>query len=113
VSGGKLTAKSTAKPTSAARRSVQPLPKVGRWIQAKAGYRKPHTRIYQATLDLTGFKAQDAVFVGDSLRTGAFGPQRVGIRSVLVTRAKEQVHPEQLASLGDTARLILRRRSPL
>jgi putative hydrolase of the HAD superfamily len=80
---------------------------------AKAGYRKPHTRIYQATLELAGFKAQDAVFVGDSLRTDALGPRRVGIRSVLVTRAKEQVHPEQAASLGDAARLILRRRSPL
>jgi putative hydrolase of the HAD superfamily len=80
---------------------------------AKAGYRKPHTRIYQATLDLAGFKAQDAVFVGDSLRTDALGPQRVRIRAVLVTRAKEQVHPEQVASLGDAARLILRRRSPL
>ena len=35
MSGGKLTAKFTAKITSAARRSVQPLPKAGRWIQAK------------------------------------------------------------------------------
>ena len=80
---------------------------------AQAGYRKPHTRIYQTTLELAGFKAQDAVFVGDSLRTDALGPQRVGIRSVLVTRAEEQVHREQVASLGDAARLILRRHSPL
>jgi FMN phosphatase YigB (HAD superfamily) len=70
---------------------------------AEAGYRKPHTRIYQATLELAGFKAQDAVFVGDSLRTDALRPQRVGIRSVLVTRAKAQGHREQVASLGDAA----------
>lgn len=75
---------------------------------AEAGYRKPHTRIYQATLDLAGFRAEDAIFVGDSLRTDALGPQRAGIRSVLLTRAKEQVHREQVASLGDAAHLILR-----
>ena len=80
---------------------------------AQAGYRKPHSRIYRATLDLAGFSAQDAVFIGDSLRTDALGPQRAGIRSVLVTRAEEQMHGEQVASLGDAARLILRGRSPL
>ncbi len=80
---------------------------------AQAGYRKPHTRIYQATLELAGFRTEDAVFVGDSLRTDALGPQRAGIRSVLVTRAEEQVHGEQVASLGDAARLILRAGAPL
>jgi HAD superfamily hydrolase (TIGR01509 family) len=80
---------------------------------AEAGYGKPHTRIYQATLELAGFRAEDAVFVGDSLRTDALGPQRAGIRSVLVTRAKEQVDREQVASLGDATRLILRGRLPL
>lgn len=80
---------------------------------AQAGYRKPHTRIYQATLKLTGFRATDAVFVGDSPRTDALGPQRAGIRSVLVTRGNEQVHDEQVDSLGDAVHLILRGRTPL
>jgi putative hydrolase of the HAD superfamily len=79
---------------------------------AWAGYRKPHTRIYQATLELAGFVARDAVFVGDSLRTDAVGPQRAGIRSVLVTRAEEQVHREQVASLSEAVRLILRGPAP-
>jgi putative hydrolase of the HAD superfamily len=75
---------------------------------AQIGYRKPHPRIYQATLDRAGFSAADAVFVGDSLRTDALGPQRAGIRSVLLARdAEEQIHPEQVASLGDAARLLL------
>ena len=75
---------------------------------AQIGYRKPHPRIYQATLDQAGFSAADAVFVGDSLRTDALGPQRAGIRSVLLARdAEEQIHPEQVASLGDAARLLL------
>jgi HAD superfamily hydrolase (TIGR01509 family) len=77
---------------------------------AQAGYRKPHARIYRATLERAGFRAEDAVFVGDSLRTDALGPQRAGIRSVLVTRTEEQVHGEQVASLDDAARLILRGR---
>ncbi len=80
---------------------------------AEAGYRKPHTHIYHATLELAGFRAEDAVFVGDSLRTDAVGPQRAGIRSVLVTQAEEQVHREQVASLGDATRLILRGHAPL
>lgn len=74
---------------------------------ARIGYRKPHPRIYQATLDQAGFGAADAVFVGDSLRTDALGPQRAGIRSVLLARdAEEQIHSEQVASLGDAARLL-------
>ena len=79
---------------------------------AQAGYRKPDTRIYRATLELAGFMAEDAVFVGDSLRTDALGPQRAGIRSVLVTRTEEQVHREQVASLSEVVRLILRAPAP-
>lgn len=51
---------------------------------AQVGYRKPHPRIYRATLEQTGFGADDAVFIGDSLRTDVLGPQRAGIRSVLL-----------------------------
>jgi phosphoglycolate phosphatase-like HAD superfamily hydrolase len=66
-----------------------------------------HPRIYQATLDLTGCSAEDAVFVGDSLGTDALGPQRAGIRSLLLAPgASAQIHTEQVASLADAARLI-------
>jgi putative hydrolase of the HAD superfamily len=74
---------------------------------AQAGYRKPHPRIYQATLDLTRCRAEDAVFVGDSLRTDAVGPQSAGIRSVLLAPdATTQIHTEHVASLADAARLL-------
>jgi len=77
---------------------------------AQAGYRKPHPGIYQATLDLTGCSAADAVFIGDSLRTDALGPQRAGIRSVLLAPgARTRIHTEQVASLADAARLLRRR----
>lgn len=75
---------------------------------AQAGYRKPHPRIYQTALDLAGCTAADAVFVGDSLRADALGPQRVGIRSVLLAPGAEtQIHTEQVASLSEAARLLV------
>ena len=75
---------------------------------AQAGYRKPHPRIYQTALDLAGCTAADAVFVGDSLRADALGPQRAGIRSVLLAPAAgTQLHTEQVASLSEAARLLL------
>jgi putative hydrolase of the HAD superfamily len=76
---------------------------------AQAGYRKAHPRIYQMTLEATGFGADDAVFIGDSLRTDVLGPQRVGIRSVLLVRdAERQLHREEARSLAAATRLLLR-----
>ncbi|MGH3393557.1 MAG: HAD family hydrolase [Streptosporangiaceae bacterium] len=76
---------------------------------AQAGYRKPHPRIYQATLEQGGFGAHDAVFIGDGLRTDVLAPQRAGIRSVLLARdADRQLHREQVTSLAAAAHLILR-----
>jgi putative hydrolase of the HAD superfamily len=74
---------------------------------AQAGFRKPHQRIYQETLERAGFSAEDAVFVGDSLRTDVLGPQREGIRSVLL--APRDVHSfagEQAATLAALADLL-------
>jgi putative hydrolase of the HAD superfamily len=77
---------------------------------AQAGFRKPHSRIYQSTLDLTGFTAANAVFVGDSLRTDVLGPQRVGARSVLLARAPPGgFRGEQARSLAAVARLLIDR----
>jgi HAD superfamily hydrolase (TIGR01509 family) len=79
----------------------------------QAGYRKPHPRIYQATLERTRFGADDAVFIGDSLRTDVLGPQRVGIRSVLLAPyADRQLHREQVRSLLAATHLILRDLAP-
>jgi putative hydrolase of the HAD superfamily len=75
---------------------------------AQAGYRKPHSRIYQATLGRAGFSAQDAVFVGDNLQTDALGPARIGVRSVLLApSARQRMHREQVAALADVPRLII------
>ena len=75
---------------------------------AQAGYRKPHPHIYHDTLERAGFSAQDAVFIGDSLRTDVLGPRRIGIRSVLVAApATCQTDHEQVASLAEVPSLVL------
>jgi HAD superfamily hydrolase (TIGR01509 family) len=75
---------------------------------AQAGYRKPHPRIYQTTLERAGFDAANAVFIGDSLRTDVLGPQRVGIRSVLLAQdAQRQLSAEQVTSLEAAAHLAV------
>jgi putative hydrolase of the HAD superfamily len=75
---------------------------------AQAGYRKPHPRIYRDTLEWAGFSAQDAVFVGDSLRTDVLGPQRIGIPSVLVAAPPTgQTGHAQVASLAEVPGLLL------
>jgi putative hydrolase of the HAD superfamily len=74
---------------------------------AQAGCRKPHPRIYGSTLEAAGFAADDAVFVGDSLRTDVLGPEKAGIRSVLLaSAAREALHREQVGSLAAVARLL-------
>jgi putative hydrolase of the HAD superfamily len=74
---------------------------------AQAGYRKPHPHIYGSTLDLAGFAADDAVFVGNSLRTDVLGPEKAGIRSLLLAPAGEAFHCEQVGSLAAVTRLLI------
>ena len=75
---------------------------------AQTGCRKPHPRIYSSTLDLAGFGAEGAVFVGDSLRTDVLGPEKAGIRSVLLAREPiEAFQREQVGSLAAVARLLI------
>jgi HAD superfamily hydrolase (TIGR01509 family) len=75
---------------------------------AQAGYRKPHPRIFSSTLDLAGFAADDAVFVGDSLRTDVQGAESAGIRSVLLaSEAVPAFQGEQAGSLAAVARLLI------
>ena len=75
---------------------------------AQAGWRKPHPRIYQSTLDLAGFDAGEAVFVGDSIRTDFLGPRSAGIRPVLLASdAGKAFGGERAASLAAVARLLI------
>jgi putative hydrolase of the HAD superfamily len=74
---------------------------------AQAGCRKPHPRIYRSTLELAEVSAAAAVFVGDSLRTDVLGPQRVGIRSVLLAPTEtEEFGGERVATLAEVTHLL-------
>jgi putative hydrolase of the HAD superfamily len=74
---------------------------------AQNGYRKPHSQIYRATLAAAGFTAGQAVFIGDSVQTDVLGPQRIGIRSILLRRrAAEQFSGERMNSLAEVTRLL-------
>jgi putative hydrolase of the HAD superfamily len=75
---------------------------------AQVGFRKPHPRIYQFTMGLAGFRAEDTVFLGDSLRADVMGPQRVGIRSILLsTDVPEGFQGERADSLGHVPRILI------
>jgi putative hydrolase of the HAD superfamily len=58
---------------------------------AWVGARKPHRRIFEATLAALEVDAADAVFVGDNWRADVEGPRAVGMRAVHVWRHDE--HP--------------------
>ena len=53
---------------------------------ARAGVRKPHPQIYEHTLARCEVAAQDALFVGDSVRCDVEGPLSVGIPAAHVWR---------------------------
>jgi len=75
---------------------------------ARTGYRKPHPLIYQITLERAGFNADKTVFIGDSLATDVRGPEKVGIRSVLLApNAPENFSGAYVRSLSAVPRLLL------
>lgn len=49
------------------------------------GMTKPHPSIYRHALDKLDVAPAEAVFVGDRLRVDVAGPQKLGMRAVLVT----------------------------
>lgn len=79
---------------------------------ARAGARKPHPHIYQATADALGVEVAGAVFVGDTWVPDVEGPLRAGMTPVHLWRAEER--PEQCAPelldgvhrIGDLAELL-------
>lgn len=74
---------------------------------ARAGFRKPHARIYAAVLTGSAVSAENAVFVGDNIRADVQGPQRVGIRAIHLTDSPEAGFAgEHVSSLAAVAELL-------
>jgi putative hydrolase of the HAD superfamily len=60
-----------------------------------AGITKPHPLIYRQALDALDVAPAEAVFVGDRLDVDIAGPQKIGMRAVLViTPHRAERHPE-------------------
>ena len=55
-----------------------------RVYSSRAGYVKPDERIYRQALDRFDVAPAEAVFVGDKLLEDVVGPQKTGMRAVLV-----------------------------
>ena len=54
---------------------------------AWVGARKPHSRMYDAVLELAGVDAADALFVGDTWTCDVEGPRAAGLTPIYVRRA--------------------------
>jgi putative hydrolase of the HAD superfamily len=69
---------------------------------ARAGARKPHPDIYDASVQSLGVPASEVVFVGDSWEPDVRGPRRHGMTAVHVWRQEERrgMHPPAL-EVGD------------
>jgi putative hydrolase of the HAD superfamily len=61
---------------------------------ARAGYRKPHSGIYQVILDQLEVSASEAIFVGDSWEPDVTGPLGFGIAAVHIARQPSASAPE-------------------
>jgi|YNPNPStandDraft_1061719.scaffolds.fasta_scaffold38847_3 putative hydrolase of the HAD superfamily len=77
-----------------------------------AGIVKPHPNIYRQALDALDVAPPEAVFVGDKLDVDVAGPQKVGMRAVLVAspyRAEEdpEIVPDaRIQSLAELPALL-------
>lgn len=73
-----------------------------RAYSSAVGFMKPDPRIYRHALDLLDVAPAEAVYVGDRLDCDVAGPQRIGMRAVLVS---SPYHAEESADVVPDARI--------
>jgi len=80
------------------------------------GWRKPHPEIFKRFLELSGARAEEAVFIGDDLESDIGGAKNAGIRAVLLTRPGRahsrqegsEVRPDRVvSSLSEFGEMLL------
>jgi len=54
------------------------------YLSVDVGLRKPHPRIFQMALDDWGLRPDQAIMVGDNLKTDVMGARNAGLRSVWI-----------------------------
>lgn len=83
-----------------------------RIYSSAAGVVKPHPAIYRQALDRFDVAPAEAVFVGDKLAVDIAGPQKIGMRAILVASPfREESHPEiqpdaRIATLAELPDLL-------
>jgi putative hydrolase of the HAD superfamily len=83
-----------------------------RVYSSAAGFTKPDARIYRRALDRFDVAPAEAVFVGDKLAVDVAGPQKIGMRAVLVAspfrmESDPEITPDaQLQSLSELPGLL-------
>lgn len=83
-----------------------------RVYSSRAGYVKPDERIFRQALDRFDVAPAEAVFVGDKIAVDVAGPQKIGMRAILVKcpwreEESEDVAPDaRLDSLDDLPALL-------
>ncbi len=73
-----------------------------RVYSSRAGYAKPDERVFRQALDHFDVAPAEAVFVGDRLLEDVVGPQKIGMRAVLI---ESPWHPEQSDEIIPDARI--------
>jgi putative hydrolase of the HAD superfamily len=56
-------------------------------ISDSFGWRKPHPKIFTHLLDISKFRADETIFIGDDVEADIKGSKKVGIKAVLLARA--------------------------
>jgi len=55
-------------------------------VSGEVGYAKPHAAIFSSALDMLGMQKDEAVMIGDMLKTDILGANKSGITSIYVNR---------------------------
>jgi putative hydrolase of the HAD superfamily len=80
-----------------------------RIYSSDVGYRKPDARIFQAALNELNVQPEEAMYVGDIVKTDAVGAYRARLRSVLKQQSKTRPCDEVdhvIASISDLLNLL-------
>jgi len=67
------------------------------------GSAKPDPRIYQFALDALGVRAQDCLFIGDTIRADRDGPREHGMAALLLDRESSGVDAQSVSSFRELA----------
>ncbi len=63
-------------------------------FSAEVGVRKPHARIFKIALDMMQVEAHEVIYVGDRYVEDVWGPQQLGIKSVLREHPRRAPEPD-------------------